>query len=65
MLVLDTIEWLVVAGLSLFFLEGFLLSVFPHQVKEWLAEVEPRTLQAVGLIETLIAVGLLMGVLFA
>jgi hypothetical protein len=48
-------------ALSLFLAEGFALSVFPVQFKEFLQEAEPRMLQVAGLVETLVAAGLFVG----
>jgi len=50
-------------ALTIFLAEGFTLSVFPAQFKEFLMEVEPRYLQAAGLAETIIAAGLMAGIL--
>ena len=52
-------------ALALFLAEGFALSVFPNQVKEFLLQMEPRMLQAAGLVETLVAAGLLAGLFMA
>jgi uncharacterized protein YjeT (DUF2065 family) len=46
-------------ALCLFLLEGFTLAVFPVQFKEYLEQADPRTLQAAGFVETLLAVGLM------
>jgi hypothetical protein len=59
----DPVRWLTVLALILFLAEGFTLSVFPAQFKEFMTQVEPRTLQAAGLAETIIVVGLLAGIL--
>lgn len=60
---MEPAEWLTVMALTLFLAEGFALTVFPRQFKEFLIEADPRTLQAVGLIETIIAGGLITGIL--
>ena len=43
--------------------EGFTLSVFPSQFKEFLVQADPRTLQITGLVETLVAISLIAGIL--
>ena len=55
--------WIVVIALTLFLAEGFTLSVFPRQFQEMMQNVDPRTLQIVCLIETILAVGLMTGIL--
>jgi uncharacterized protein YjeT (DUF2065 family) len=52
-----------VLALTLLLAEGFALSVFPVQFKQMLTEANPRALQAIGLIETVVAVGLIAGIL--
>lgn len=49
-------------ALTLFLAEGFTLSVFPVQFREFLLEMEPRMLQAAGLAETVIAACLMAGI---
>jgi uncharacterized protein YjeT (DUF2065 family) len=56
---MEPLRWVTVGVLSLFLLEGFVLSVFPEQFKQMLSEAEPRTLQAAGFFETILAIGLL------
>lgn len=50
-------------ALTFFLAEGFTLSVFPRQFQELMQEVDPRTLQVAGLIETVMAVSLMAGIL--
>lgn len=52
------------AALALFLAEGFALSVFPVQFRDLISQLEPRTLQAAGLMETVLAAALMAGVLF-
>jgi hypothetical protein len=59
----DPVRWIMLVALTLFLAEGFTLSVFPAQFKEFLIEAEPRFLQAAGLAETIIAAGLMAGIL--
>jgi hypothetical protein len=59
----DPVRWIMVIALTLFLAEGFTLSVFPTQFKEFLQQMEPRLLQAAGLAETIIAAGLMAGIL--
>lgn len=61
---MEPVRWMMVIGLTLFLVEGFTLSVFPAQFKELLVQMEPRMLQAAGLAETIIAAGLMAGILF-
>jgi uncharacterized protein YjeT (DUF2065 family) len=60
---MDIARWVTLIALTLFLVEGFTLSVFPTQFKEFLAQVDPRALQAMGLIETVAAVSLIAGIL--
>lgn len=62
---MDPVPWLMVVALTLFLVEGFTLSVFPVQFQELLKQLEPRTLQAIGLVETVLAVGLMSGILLS
>jgi hypothetical protein len=52
-----------VTGMSLFLLEGLTLAFFPAQFKQFLMEADPRWLQIAGLVETLVAAGLLLAIL--
>jgi hypothetical protein len=63
LLAVDPVRLIMLVGLTLFLAEGFTLSVFPTQFKEFLMEAEPRFLQAAGLAETIIAAGLMAGIL--
>jgi uncharacterized protein YjeT (DUF2065 family) len=56
---MEPLRWVSVGVLSLFLLEGFVLSVFPEQFKQMMSEAEPRTLQVAGFFETILAIGLL------
>jgi hypothetical protein len=60
---MDPARWITVIALTFFLAEGFTLSVFPKQFQELMQEVEPRTLQIAGLLETILAVGLMAGIL--
>ena len=60
---MDLVRWLTLAALSMFLLEGFTLSVFPQQFQQLLATAEPRTLQVLGVVETMLAIGLIVGIL--
>ena len=62
---MEPVRWMTMLALALFLAEGFALSVFPNQVKEFLLQMEPRMLQAAGLVETLVAAGLLAGLFMA
>jgi len=61
---MNAIRWVMLIALSLFLAEGFALSVFPAQIKELISQLEPRSLQAAGLVETVLAAALIAGVLF-
>lgn len=60
---MDVARWIMLAALTLFLAEGFTLSIFPAQFKQFLTEADPRALQAIGLVETVLAVGLIAGIL--
>ncbi|MBL8830461.1 MAG: hypothetical protein JNM18_26040 [Planctomycetaceae bacterium] len=60
---MEPAKWITVAALCILLAEGFVLSVFPHQFKAMLSEAEPRWLQAMGLVETVVATGLIAGIL--
>ena len=60
---MDLVRWLTLAALSMFLLEGFALSVFPQQFQQLLATAEQRTLQVLGVVETMLAIGLIAGIL--
>lgn len=55
--------YVAVFTLALLLVEGFILSVFPTQFRDLLAQTDPRTLQVFGLIETVVVAGLLAGLL--
>ena len=60
---MDPARWITLVALTLFLVEGFTLSVFPVQFQEMLKQLEPRTLQSIGLVEIVLAVGLIAGIL--
>ncbi len=60
---MDAIRWITLLALTLILAEGFTLSVFPAQFKEFLLHADPRTLQITGLVETLVALSLIAGIL--
>ena len=60
---MDVARIVTLVALTLFLLEGFTLSVFPQQFKEFLIEADPRAMQAMGLVETVLAVSLIAGIL--
>jgi uncharacterized protein YjeT (DUF2065 family) len=57
---MNTLEWIALAALSMILIEGFALSLFPEQIRQLLAESDPRALQFAGLAETIFGVGLVM-----
>lgn len=61
---MDPIRWIMLVALSLFLAEGFALSVFPTQFRDLISQLEPKSLQALGLVETVLAAALIAGVLF-
>lgn len=61
--VMNSVQWATAIAVTIFLLEGFVLSVFPAQFKEMLAQADPRSLQIAGAAETLVAVCLLAGLL--
>jgi len=60
---MDVARIVTLIALTLFLVEGFTLSVFPNQFKEFLSEADPRAMQAMGLVETVVAVSLIAGIL--
>ena len=60
---MEPARWLTVMALTLFLAEGFALTVFPRQFKAFLVEADPRALQLLGLIETVVAAGLITGII--
>ena len=60
---MEPVRWMTLVALTLFLAEGFTLSMFPAQFKEFLLEADPRLLQAAGLAETVLAAGLIAGLL--
>jgi len=60
---MEPVQWIMLLALTLFLAEGFTLSVFPAQMQQMLAEIDPRVLQMAGLVETIIAVALMAGIL--
>jgi len=61
---MSSIQWVTATAVTIFLLEGFVLSVFPEQFKQLLAEADPRSLQIAGAAETIVAVCLLVGLFF-
>jgi hypothetical protein len=59
---MEPARWITILALTLFLAEGFALTVFPRQFKAFLVESDPRALQMLGLIETVIAAGLITGI---
>ena len=59
---MEPARWITILALTLFLAEGFTLTVFPRQFKAFLVEADPRALQMLGLIETVIAAGLITGI---
>jgi hypothetical protein len=60
---MDAARWITLLALTLFLMEGFTLSVFPTQFKEFLMQTDPRAMQLMGLVETVVAVSLIAGIL--
>lgn len=56
---MDSLRIAIVLALTLFVAEGFVLSIYPEQFKQMLEDLDPRTLQLVGLVETVIALGVM------
>jgi hypothetical protein len=59
---MDISRALMLVALLLFLAEGLTLSFFPVQFQRLLVELEPRALQAAGLVETLLALGLMTAI---
>lgn len=59
---MEPARWITILALTLFLAEGFALTVFPRQFKALLVEADPKALQLLGLIETVIAAGLITGI---
>jgi hypothetical protein len=60
---MDIARWITMFALTLFLAEGFTLSIFPNQFREFLVQADPRTLQLTGLVETMVALSLIAGIL--
>ncbi|HWB01330.1 MAG TPA: hypothetical protein VG713_22725 [Pirellulales bacterium] len=60
---MDPVRWMTLIALGLFFAEGFTLSMFPVQFQQLLQEIDPKLLQAAGLLEIVVAVSLMAGLL--
>lgn len=60
---MDAVRWIMVLALALFLAEGFALSVFPVQFRDLVSQLDARTLQAAGLMETVLAAALIVGVI--
>lgn len=59
---MDLARWCTLFALTVLLAEGFTLSLFPEQFKAMLSQADPRTLQALGLVETVLALGLMAGI---
>lgn len=60
---MEPARWFTLLALCLLLAEGFMLSVMPLQFQHWIEQANPRTLQLVGLVETMLVLGLMAGVL--
>ena len=60
---MDIARWITMFALTLFLAEGFTLSIFPNQFREFHVQADPRTLQLTGLVETMVALSLIAGIL--
>ncbi len=60
---MDVIRWMTLLALSIFLAEGFTLSMFPAQFQQFLTTADPKLLQVLGVAETLLAAGLITGLL--
>ncbi len=60
---MDAVRWIMVLALALFLAEGFALSVFPVQFRDLVSQLDARTLQTAGLMETVLAAALIVGVI--
>jgi uncharacterized protein YjeT (DUF2065 family) len=60
---MDPLRWITLAALCLIFIEGFVLSLFPEQLREIISQADPRSLQMAGWAETAVAIGLLAALL--
>jgi len=60
---MEPIRWIMLVALGLFLAEGFTLSVFPVQFRDLVSQLEPRMLQAAGLMETVVAAALMVAVI--
>jgi len=61
---MNNAQWVTAIATTIFLLEGFVLSVFPEQFKQMVAEADPKSLQVAGAAETFVAVCLLAGLFF-
>lgn len=60
---MEPLRWIMIAALTVFLAEGFALSVFPVQFRDQVAQLDPKWLQLAGLLETVVAAGLMAGIL--
>lgn len=60
---MDLHQWIALGTLGVWLAEGFLLAVFPVQVRQLLSEADPQSLHLAGLAEATVAAVLLALVL--
>ena len=58
------LQWAVIVVVNLLLFEGMLLFLFPDRVQAFLNQADPRVLQVVGMIESMIGAALLASILF-
>lgn len=56
-------DWITASAVGMFLLEGFFLSVFPQQVREFFLQADVRTIKFAGLLETVLAIVMLVGLI--
>jgi uncharacterized protein YjeT (DUF2065 family) len=61
---MEPLRWVALGVLTLFLLEGFVLSVFPEQFKRMLSDADPGSLQLAGFFETILAIVLMAAALW-
>ncbi len=60
---MQVVEWIALGTVSLWLAEGFLLAVFPAQIRQLLIEADPQVLHLAGVAEASLAAVLLAFVL--
>jgi uncharacterized protein YjeT (DUF2065 family) len=60
---MDPLRYITLAAVCLIFVEGFVLSLFPEQLREIISQADPKSLQMAGWAETAVAIGLLAALL--